>query len=103
VAVYYAGLLAWVGCHTDAYEQAKWFGDDLVVKANYRRTDGSGPVDLLRQLGAGRPLLGRARLALELLGTGMRDLAEMLENHWLASDDLARRLGLGPDVRQSLK
>jgi hypothetical protein len=23
-AVYYAGLLAWVGCHTDAYEQAKW-------------------------------------------------------------------------------
>jgi hypothetical protein len=22
--VYYSGLLAWVGCHTDAYEQAKW-------------------------------------------------------------------------------
>jgi len=31
-AVYYSGLLAWVGCHTDAYEQAKWFGDDLRVK-----------------------------------------------------------------------
>ena len=30
--VYYSGLLAWVGCHTDAYEQAKWLGDDLVVK-----------------------------------------------------------------------
>ena len=27
--VYYSGLLAWVGCHTDAYEQAKWFGDEL--------------------------------------------------------------------------
>ena len=27
--LYYSGLLAWVGCHTDAYEQAKWFGDDL--------------------------------------------------------------------------
>jgi hypothetical protein len=26
---YYAGLLAWAGCRTDAYEQAKWFGDDL--------------------------------------------------------------------------
>src|SRR6476620_4631545 len=38
VAVYYSGLLAWVGCHTDAYEQAKWFGDDLFVKreAHYR-------------------------------------------------------------------
>ena len=31
--VYYAGLLAWVGCHTDAYEQAKWFGDDIAIKA----------------------------------------------------------------------
>ena len=26
--VYYASLIAWVGCHVDAYEQAKWFGDD---------------------------------------------------------------------------
>jgi hypothetical protein len=32
--VYYSGLLAWVGCHTDAYEQAKWFGDDLTIKAD---------------------------------------------------------------------
>jgi hypothetical protein len=32
--VYYSGLLAWMGCHTDAYEQAKWFGDDLAVKAD---------------------------------------------------------------------
>ena len=30
--VYYSGLLAWVGCHTDAYEQAKWFGDDVTLK-----------------------------------------------------------------------
>ena len=30
--MYYSGLLAWVGCHTDAYEQAKWLGDDLAVK-----------------------------------------------------------------------
>ena len=30
--LYYSGLLAWVGCHTDAYEQAKWFGDDLALK-----------------------------------------------------------------------
>src|SRR6476646_5693969 len=30
--VYYSGLLAWVGCHTDAYEQAKWFGDDTLLK-----------------------------------------------------------------------
>jgi hypothetical protein len=30
-AVYFASLVAWVGCHVDAYEQAKWFGDDTVL------------------------------------------------------------------------
>ena len=30
--VYYTSLLINVGCHTDAHEQAKWFGDDIVVK-----------------------------------------------------------------------
>lgn len=30
--LYYGGLLARVGCHSDAYEQAKWLGDDLAVK-----------------------------------------------------------------------
>src|SRR5207302_8372452 len=32
--VYYSGLLAWVGCHTDAYEQAKWLGDDTTLKSD---------------------------------------------------------------------
>jgi alkylhydroperoxidase family enzyme len=30
--VYYTALLAWVGCHVDAHEQARWFGDELVMK-----------------------------------------------------------------------
>ena len=29
---YFSGMLAWVGCHTDAYEQAKWFGDEIALK-----------------------------------------------------------------------
>ncbi|HEX9466973.1 MAG TPA: hypothetical protein VGA11_01055 [Acidimicrobiia bacterium] len=37
--VYYLGLLVWVGCHVDAYEQAKWFGDDLAMKGAARRVD----------------------------------------------------------------
>src|SRR5262252_7079015 len=32
--VYYSGLLAWVGCHTDAYEQAKWLGDDMSARSD---------------------------------------------------------------------
>src|SRR6266508_4456335 len=31
--VYYTALLINVGCHTDAHEQAKWFGDDLALKS----------------------------------------------------------------------
>ena len=34
--VYYASMLAWLGCHIDAYEQAKWFGDDLAFKHHAR-------------------------------------------------------------------
>src|SRR3954451_12759772 len=75
--VYYAGLLAWVGCHTDAYEQAKWFGDDIALKADALQADRPGPLHLLSQLGAGKPLLERARLGVALLGTGFRDLMSM--------------------------
>ncbi|MGH3178607.1 MAG: hypothetical protein ACRDPF_32625, partial [Streptosporangiaceae bacterium] len=39
VVVYYTSLLAWVGCHIDAYEQAKWFGDDMALKTDFRHTD----------------------------------------------------------------
>src|SRR6478609_2291405 len=31
--VYYTSLLVNVGCHSDAHEQAKWFGDDIAMKA----------------------------------------------------------------------
>jgi len=32
-AVYYSALLVNVGCHSDAHEQAKWFGDDIGLKS----------------------------------------------------------------------
>src|ERR1700752_2700674 len=63
--VYYTALVAWVGCHVDAYEQAKWFGDDTVLKTGFRHVDFTGlagPLFMLRHLGAGRPLLERARI-----------------------------------------
>ena len=72
--VYYAALLAWVGCHVDAYEQARWFGDDLALKADFRRVDfasaAAGPLFMLRHLGAGRPLAERARLGAAFAGDG---------------------------------
>src|SRR3954453_8071470 len=40
--VYYVGLISWVGCHVDAYEQAKWFGDDMALKSDARQVDLAG-------------------------------------------------------------
>ena len=61
--VYYVGLIAWVGCHVDAYEQAKWFGDDLALKADAHHADRAAfPARsfLLSHLGAGRGPAERA-------------------------------------------
>jgi HD-GYP domain-containing protein (c-di-GMP phosphodiesterase class II) len=107
--VYYSGLLAWVGCHTDAYEQAKWLGDDLAAKsdAHYGYDLGRvGPATafMLKHVGgADRSLLERARVAAVFLGDGRRSLEALAENHYLATDELARRLGLGEGVRDALR
>jgi HD-GYP domain-containing protein (c-di-GMP phosphodiesterase class II) len=107
--VYYSGLLAWVGCHTDAYEQAKWLGDDLVVKrdAHYGydlAKAAPAAAFLLRHVGgAGLPLRQRARTGVQFLADGRHALAALAENHYLATDELAAALGLGEQVRVSLK
>jgi HD-GYP domain-containing protein (c-di-GMP phosphodiesterase class II)/DNA-binding CsgD family transcriptional regulator len=101
---YYASLIAWVGCHIDAYEQAKWFGDDLALKADTGRADmASVPAKarVLSHLGAGRSLLERARLGIKFVGDGLRP-GEAIENHSLATNQLAAALGLAPQVQQCL-
>src|SRR3954468_16886397 len=35
--LYYTALLVNVGCHSDAHEQAKWFGADIALKATKYR------------------------------------------------------------------
>jgi HD-GYP domain-containing protein (c-di-GMP phosphodiesterase class II) len=106
-ALYYAGLMAWVGCHVDAYEQAKWFGDEMALKTDFRRTDvdgrAAGMVFMLRHLGAGGSVVHRARTGIGFLGGGMKDAESMLETHWLAADGLAASLGLSDDVRKSVE
>ena len=94
-AVYFGSLLAWVGCHIDAYEQAKWFGDDTVLKSDYRGVDfataTSGPLFMMRHLGADRPLPQRLAMVPGFLDEGRRAGESLLENHWRASDDLMER------------
>jgi HD-GYP domain-containing protein (c-di-GMP phosphodiesterase class II)/DNA-binding CsgD family transcriptional regulator len=103
--VYYVGLISWVGCHVDAYEQAKWFGDDLALKADAREVDMTGVAArafVLSHIGAGKGLGERARVGAEFVAAGRRAAGQMLENHWFATNELAARLGLGERVRESL-
>ena len=67
-AVYYTALLINVGCHSDAHEQAKWFGDDIALKSGkYDHDLGSmrGVLATMRLVGAGSPPLHRFRVGLE--------------------------------------
>ena len=104
--VYYSSLMAWVGCHVDAYEQAKWFGDDRAMKHEIRWIDEGkatqGAAFVVRHLGAGKPWVERARLAAGFVGDGRRVIEHITENHWRTADALMERLDLSPIVRSSV-
>ena len=104
--VFRAGLLAWVGCHVDAYEQAKWFGDDHAVKPRARDVDFSNTtsdvVFLLRYAGA-RGGLGHRMRSLARIARNMDQLDAILETHWRAVDDLATRLDLTDQERKTIE
>ena len=108
MVVYYAALIAWVGCHVDAYEQAKWFGDDLALKADFRRVDFASAA-AWADVHAGSPrrwppgVQNGHDSELPFLAVAAGRLEEMLENHWLAADALAARLGLDQQVRDSVE
>ena len=99
--LYYVSLVAWVGCHIDAYEQAKWFGDDLALKGGIRLVDPVGiraAAQMLGQIGAGQTGLARAAVLARFVTSGVRDAKVMLDNHAYATEQLATQLGLPVEV-----
>ena len=98
-AVYYTALLVNVGCHSDAHEQAKWFGDDIALKSGkYRYEFGSvrGMLATMRLVGAGNPPLHRFRVGLEFALSGHRELDGMISQHAKLARTLAEQLGVAP-------
>src|SRR5690349_24728362 len=103
--VYYTALLIDVGCHTDAHEQAKWFGDDIAMKsAKYDHEFRSvGPaLSGVRMIGAGRTPIERFRIALQFARSGHREVSTMIEGHAAMARSLAAELELSPDVQDAL-
>jgi HD-GYP domain-containing protein (c-di-GMP phosphodiesterase class II) len=103
--VYYTALLVNVGCHTDAHEQAKWFGDDLALKATkYDYEFGSlrGAAAAFGSIGAGSPILQRFRIGIEFAISGHRDMDRMVEHHADRARMLGEQLGLPESVLVAL-
>lgn len=105
VAVYYASLLVTVGCHTDAYEQAKWFGDDIKLKSTKYDREMNGIKATLagmRMIGAGYPPLHRFRVGLEFAISGHREVDNMIAQHAARARALGEQLGLPENVLDAL-
>ena len=103
--VYYAALLVNVGCHSDAHEQAKWFGDDIALRSgkyehDYRSLRAAAAT--LRLVGSGNPPLHRFRVGLEFAISGRRDFDGMIARHSSSARALAERLGLPPAVQEAV-
>ncbi|HZC42200.1 MAG TPA: HD domain-containing phosphohydrolase [Streptosporangiaceae bacterium] len=105
LAVYYTALLVNVGCHADAHEQAKWFGDDITLKSGkYVHELGSvrGTLATMRLVGAGNPPLHRFRVGLEFAFSGHRQLDGMISQHAALARTLAEQLELPDAVREGV-
>jgi HD-GYP domain-containing protein (c-di-GMP phosphodiesterase class II) len=104
-AVYYSALLVNVGCHTDAHEQAKWFGDDIALKADKYDHDlrsVRAAVSGMRMIGAGSPPLHRFRIGLDFVLLGHREVAHMINHHAAMARALGEQLELPSEVLDAL-
>jgi len=104
-AGYYAALLINVRCHSDAREQAKWFGDDIALKSDkYEYEFGSvrAAVAGMRRIGSGHPPLHRFRVGLEFALSGRREVDNMIAHHAAIARSLGEQLGLPAKVLESL-
>src|SRR5262245_20511845 len=107
-AVYYTALLVSVGCHSDAHEQAKWFGDDIALKSRKYDAEPPGKRSLrgvvlgVRSIGSGQPPLHRFRLGLEFVLSGHREVGDMINYHAALARRLGETLSLPPSVLEAL-
>src|SRR5438477_5405744 len=103
--VYYTALLVNVGCHTDAHEQAKWFGDDIALKSgkyDYEFRSLRAAAAGIRLLGSGHAGSHRFRVALEFALSGHREVADMIDHHAAMTRTLGEQLGLPEPVLDAL-
>lgn len=103
--VFYANLIAWIGCHADSHELAHMFGDDIAFRADTYSVDMTG-LPFLRLLmshaGRGLPQAERGLRAAAFLFTARRQMSELIRSHCASASVLSDRIGVGPRVRTML-
>src|ERR1700759_2035521 len=103
--VYYTALLINVGCHSDAHEQAKWFGDDIALKSDkyeYEFRSVRAAVAGVRRIGSGHPPLHRFWVGFEFALSGHREVDDMIAHHAAIARSLGEQLGLPAEVLEAL-
>ncbi|MGB0094842.1 MAG: HD domain-containing phosphohydrolase, partial [Solirubrobacteraceae bacterium] len=103
--VYYTALLINVGCHSDAHEQAKWFGDDIGLKSTkyeYEFRSLRGAAAGIRRIGSGNPPFHRFRIGLEFALSGHREVDDMINHHAALTRLFGEQLGLPDEVLEAL-
>ena len=104
-AIYYSALLVNVGCHSDAHEQAYWFGDDIALKAakyDAEPFSAAEVLGMLRMLGSGSTPLHRLRVGLDFVVSGRKELDRMIAGHAALARSLGEELGLDDEVLAAL-
>lgn len=102
--IYYANLLAWIGCHADSFELAELFGDDISFRSDYYLIDAHGlPMLSLMLSHTGSGLGGWQRMVrrTRFTATAKAAVTELIRSHCTSAGQLAHRVGLDqamPDI-----
>jgi len=103
--VYYADLVAWIGCQADSPELTAVFRDEIDFRAGTYRVDLRGVPRarfFLQRAAADRPAVDSGRNTVRFMISGRRQMTDILESHYASAGALADRLGLGPRVRTAI-
>ncbi len=104
--IYYANLLAWIGCHADSFELAALFGDDIGFRSDYYLIDAHGLPMLtmmLHRTGTGLPRLRRTARQTLFTATANTVVRELIRSHCTSAGQLASRVGLDQGIPEVLR
>jgi HD-GYP domain-containing protein (c-di-GMP phosphodiesterase class II) len=103
---YYTALLQHIGCTAYSHETALLFGDDVALNAAGEKTDHNRPSEIISvmipALASGPGAVGRARVAAIMLVRGQQFARAATSANCEVAAMLARRLGFGDGLEQSL-